>query len=586
MASVIDQLSAADVAAVSNKDADAISPEGVALLSELSAAQFQSLFGENSETPPPPPLQNPPGMHQQTVVPVVPTKDADGQRINDLGTFRQELAQQGPFMESVAALPIFDFAAGVGRGLESTRRGLAQIASTEEEALALGKIEEEAIARYREVWDDEGIGAEDVGEAALFLGGLGMAIPAAVSSAPVAGAIGLATNGVRALNALKALPASLGGQSLIAGLVEGSQATVTGEDRSTNAATASGQTLIGGLGFKAASGLITNSFREGVMGKAMAALGASSISKNNAARARFSSGIAGWLNRKLFGNRPVKDDLVKTTGGVAANAEKKAQQLQAQGAVVGAKAAKVKKAEDETVNNWEVFQTLVAGPRGKPRADGSFGKRRATGGLAGKKPSTTFGDDALGDADLIAQRNRMVNLLTTSAQREGADGKIGIDWIKLGRAWRNAKVEPNFMKVYGVKSKSGNITLGPLAQKVENFIEDGVKLTNKKVESGAAPLEAQAEMLQRSAEDFTKIANHHLRSKRVRDAAATPETPEVVKRDILSGAAGATFNQLQDQNLIEEQGRIMEEGDWMAGQDWMDSVSNSVAEWLQGDDFK
>jgi hypothetical protein len=532
--SFIDQLSPADVDAILDGNVDKLSDAGVDLISSLDDAQFAQLTGRQSAP-------------AEEAAPADPQANAGAALAGMFGTSDETGRQIADVAEPVLAS---QFMQGVGRTAQSTKYGLQQLASSPEEALAIGKIEEKARKDFESV--DEGLGMEDVGEAVGFIASL--AIP---GTAPIKAAVG----GAKILNAIKVAAGTLGGQSLLAGLLEGTKAVTPEESRIVNAGTAAGFTALGGAGFNAGNALIKNSFQKGSMGKLLSALGVASMQGHNEARRVVTGGLARRWGQKLWGRVP-KDE-------VGDNAERQGLTLQRKAVEArAAEAAKDGLAPGDPV--WDSWFNLVRGPHGKTLKSGKPGRRRKASGLEGAAPSKTQGD--LSNLDVLAERNRIVSTLMSSAQKEMPDGNIMFDVKAARRSWDILKENPNFKKIYMTKSKTGKETLGSKANAVEEFL-DG--LLTKGVPDGEGVSVRASTIFADGSKDVIEDAV----SRADRLAAAktqSPKTPAPTRSQINSRAAGVTVQQFQDQGLIEDAENNVVTGGWFGFMDYFDSLEEQA----------
>jgi len=458
--------------------------------------------------------------------------------------------------QTIAEHPFSDFLMGVGRSVDQTQRGLKQIAADPDEALVLAKEEEKARAAFEE-WD-EGLGAEDLGEAVMFLGSF--LIPG--GAAPK-----VAIGGSKVLNAIKTLPGTLGGQSLMVGMLEGSKAATSGESQLKNAATGAGLTLLGGGAYNAASGIIKNSFKEGMMGKALSAFGIVGTAGEKEARRRVTGGLASrWLN-KLWGRTP-KDDLGVAAGRVQAGAERQGQTLQRKG--IEAKALEAQKDNLKPGDPvWDSWFDLVKGPKGKPTKTGKQNRRKAQG-LAGVRPSKTV--DA-GKLDVATERNRIVATLMSSAQKQNDEtGEVFFDMIKARESWDALKETPGFKAAYTTKLKSGTEKLGTKAQAVEDFLDD---LLTKGIPNGQGVSVRPSVILQEGAKDIVEGGAE--RAARIRAAGEKPgPLPTPTKSQIGSRAAGVGLQQFVEQDIIADAEQNIVTGGWFGFMDYFDSLEEQA----------
>jgi hypothetical protein len=535
--SFIDSLSDADVDALLANDVDSISDDGVTLLESLSDEQFSQITGTAQPEPAAPEPQG---------------RQRLADTIGGFG-FSEETSQ------SIADSPFTDFMVGAGRTADSTIRGLKQIASTPEEALALGKIEEKARKDFEEF--DEGLGMEDVGEAILFIGSLAV---------PGVAPLKVAQTGSNILKAIKAVPGSLGGTSLIAGILEGGKAVTPDESRLGKAGTAAALTAGGGVGFQAAGGIIKNTFKEGVMGKVLSALGMASVQGSKEARRRTTGGLASWFNRKLFKGE-TKDDLGIAAGRVQANAERQGQTLSRQAAE-----AKAREASNDGLAAgdpvWDAWFDLIKGPRGKTTPTGKPGRRRKASGLGGARPSKTQGD--LGKLDVAGERNRIVSTLMTAAQKEvGENGQVLFDVKAARTAWDTLKKSAKFKKVYTSKLKSGEEKLNKTAQSVEDFLDN---LLIKGTPDGTGVSVRASTVLAQGAEDI--VENGLSGARRIRQAGAPPkgQKPNPDRNQINAQAAGVTLQQMSEQELLEDAEQNIAKGGWFGFMDYFDTLEEQA----------
>jgi hypothetical protein len=541
MADFLDDLSEADIDAVLNRDVDSISEAGLDVLSSLTDEQFAQLAG-NPSTPTAP---QPTGEENSAA--------AFGGMFDDtFGEGTGAAIAENPIAQGIGAA-----AAGASRAFDSTKRGLQQLAASPEEALALGEIEKVERERFKEF--DEGLGMEDVGEAMAFLGTLLI---------PGGNGIKVAQAGSKVLNAIKAVPGTLGGTSLFAGLIEGSKAVTPDESRAKNVATAAAVTAIGGKGFQIGGGLIKNSFKEGVMGKVAGALGLATLSANNAARQRTSGGLASLWSRKLFGRAP-KDEAGLAAGRVQAGAERQGQTLNRKATEArAAEASKDGLAAGDPV--WDSWFDLVRGPRGKTLASGKPGRRRKASGLEGTRPSKTQDVSGL---DVATERNRIVGTLMTAAQRKADDGTVTFDVTAAREAWNKLKKNARFKKVYMTKLKSGGEKLGTKGQAVEDFLDD---LLTKGVPTGQGVSVPASTVLKQGAEDI--VQGGARAAERIRQAAkpAAGQAPKATKATINARAAALSLQQLQSQDLLADAEKNIVTDGWFGFMDYFDTLEDQA----------
>lgn len=450
--------------------------------------------------------------------------------------------------KEIADSPATDLLVGAGRTATSVKRGLEQLASTPEEALALAKIEEKERKAFEEF--DEGLGLEDVGESMVFLSSLLVPGGNVVQGASLAG---------KTLNGLRNLGSSLGGASIITGLIEGSKAVTEDESQGTNALVGFGTTLAGGKAIQGAGNIVKNSFKEGVIGKTLAAFGLGTLAQGPGRRV-ISEGLSRRFLRSLFGKKPGAGE--QELRLAAAQGGQEVRRLTAAAAQAEAKIADKQFGLQAGNPVWDSWLDIVKGPK-SPKT----GRRLKGSSLEGARGSKAAKEAKI---DIAQEKHNVVaTLMGASMKKNSETGEVVFDLPAVDAAWRQLKQSPNFQRVYGSIRKDGTFSPGKVAKEVDTFIEK--MLTTGKAE-GATTLTAP-EILKRGAQDVVDATERGLsRVAQVREAAST-KPGGLSAKGVGLNAAAVAFEQVISNEGIAEAQKIVEGGDWMGFVDYFDTLA-------------
>jgi hypothetical protein len=528
--SFIDALSEQDIDALLAGDVDSISTDGLDLLDELDDDQFGLLIGREPQE-------------------FVPTTG----RENLAGALRG--FQVDPVLaQQVSESEFTDALVGFGRTLSSMSTGLQQIAASDVEALALGKIEEREREKFAEI--DDGFGGEDVGQALAFTASL---------LAPGGSAVKGVTLAQKAITGLRNLSGSLGGASILTGLLEGAKGVTPEESRALNAAKGAGITLAGGKVLSGGARILKESVTGGLIGKTLAAFGLGALA-NQPARRTLSEGIGRGFARFLFGKRAAPTDAELRLA--AAQGGQEVRRLVSESARAEARAAETQFGLGTGARTWDAFMDIVKGPK-SPKT----GRRMKGSGLEGVR-GTKAAKEA--EIDILGERNRVVSTLMSAAQRRNEQtGEVVFDIPAVEAAWRSLKQDDNFKRVFGRVLKDGSFSPGKVAKKVDEFVEQ--LLTRGPNAADDTTLTA-AEILRRGSEDVIQATERGLtRASKLREDFGTEAVTRGPSGTALNAAA-IGMEQVASQDAVDEAVALITGGDWFGFLDYFDTLEERATE--------
>lgn len=362
--------------------------------------------------------------------------------------------------------------AGVGSGIASVKRGIQQLTGSPAEAQAVARVEEAA----REQWEefDEGLGAEDAGEVAFFLGSLAV---------PGGGAAQSVAQGAKVLSTVKSLPQSWKAWAAMAGLAEFVTGKTENEVRGTEALKSAGLSLAGGAIGNKLGGLVANRFTgTGAGGTLAATLGA--VAGPRQSRRIFAEGIFRRMSRALTGKQsiaasdPVERALLRRGGQEDSRLAREAAKAQA---TVASRPGMT----DETVGNFlDEFPAIVKSIR----------------------PTKAAKEAGLGTKDLRNEANTMLDLLQNNSLKTNTDGTAFIDVAALKAALGDMKKNPKYETVFS----------GPKRKAIDEMVESYIKAAttaNKNIADVARPFEDAAKFVQGERSAGLKDVEEYLASR-------------------------------------------------------------------------
>lgn len=424
----IDSLSPQDLDALLAGDAESLSPQALELLSGLSDEQFNILLGFDEPAAQAAPAEEGDDISRLLVEGVGGTENAMPEDAN---------------LPEMTYTPGQKLAAGMSMEAGQLGRGLSQLyyqaAGNDAEVKAIQKMEEAARAEYAKI-DDQGFGAEDVGEAVLSFGTL---------LVPGANGVRAAAAGAKAFQALAKTSQALGtagANAAIIGVTEAAKATVEGESRLQKGGTAAAVGAASSYGLDKAGRIGKSVFTEGFVGKTLTAIGLGKAvgASNSAVR----DGL--WRRFSNF-------FWPKQTKAVdpALSAKKLPTSPQSQSMRAAAMKAEVREAERTAMapQVFQAFEDIIKGPVNPKngRRSGGFVSTRAN------KWAKENGFDSTAEAQKIGSA-----LLSKSILR-GERGEIMFDRGRVLEAYNFMSQQESFKKAFG-KSKSG--------KKLEEFMTE------------------------------------------------------------------------------------------------------------------
>lgn len=363
--------------------------------------------------------------------------------------------------------------AGVGAGIESAKRGIKQLVGTPQEAQAVAQVEQAARDQWEEF--DEGLGPEDVGEVAFFLGSL--ALP---GGAPTQAA---ATGG-KVINAVKNLPKTWAPWAAMAGLAEFVTGKTEDEVRGVEALQAAGLTAAGGVVGNKLGGLVANKFAgTGAGGTLAATLGA--VAGPRLSRRIFAEGIFRRMSRALTGKQAVATSDPLERALLRQGGQEDARIIRDAAKVAGTVAARPG-ITDETIGNFlDEFPKIVKSIR-QTKASKEAG---------------------LGLKELRNEANTMLDLLQQKALKtDPQTGVAVIDVAELKKAYGQMRKNKKFSTIFS----------GPKQKQMDAMVDSYVKAAttaNKNVADVAKPFETALNSLDNRRTQGLKETEEYLASR-------------------------------------------------------------------------
>ena len=467
------------------------------------------------------------------------------------------------------------FLMGVGREATALSRGIQQLASTPQEALALAAVEEKDRAIYEEI-DAQGIGFED----------LGQAVPIMATMLSPGGNAVQAVNAVgKGFNALSKLGGTLGGQAAMVAAVEGAKATTKEESRAAKAAAGAASTVVGG---KIINGL-GNSINVGRIAAIMGAAGFGIFNKGEAGR-RAAGGFMSGIMRGLGLQRPAKDvglELQKRAAAGIAGPE--AKRVIEQGGK-----AKIKLAQESgglesgRSDIWDAFLDVVKGTKN------AKGTRRIGGATTGPITKSTRDkmaekgiDPEVAKSAVLGERTRVVGILMEAAKRPNPKNpqEVYFDASALESAWRNLKGEVNFQNAFGSHTKTGVWNPGKVAKSIDELVDSAI--VNGRRDGDTGVTDVVDGIVTDTLNQFRAVTKEGIEGVAAQGASKDPafEMTEAAIKQRLAGTALATH--VSQEGGVGEALKGIATGDtWSYFMDWATSWQEQYDAFMAGEEPK
>lgn len=310
--------------------------------------------------------------------------------------------------------PAGRFLAGVGRNVSEHVQGVKQLYREATGDLEGAKQIAEQETRAAKQWEefDQGLGAEDVGEATMMAASL--LIPGGIEG-KAAMKVGQSVLGK--------LAQTTGGLSVASGLAEATKVTEEDENRWAEGLKTAGLTFVGGHGLGAASKVLSGSATNGFIARAMG-LSAASRLAGNSARGEVTRGIGRRVVSMFLGRKPTAGLATESRRALAAgNAAQN--KLIAKGAESRAAGAQGPIGNQE----WKEYVDLVQGFRAAARTQ--------------TKRAKELGIKRADDAQAIKASLLNGSFKTTD------DGLTVIDGAEVAKRWSMLKAQPRFNELFG-----------------------------------------------------------------------------------------------------------------------------------------
>ena len=324
--------------------------------------------------------------------------------------------------KTVAENPAARFLTGVGRNVSQHVQGVKQWYKEATGDVAGAKQLAEEETRAAKQWEkfDEGLGAEDVGEATLMAatlllpGGLGAVAPKTAMKA--------------GQTVLGKLAKTVGGTAVASGIAEATKVTEADENRYQEALQTAGLTFVGGHGLGAASRILSNSTTNGFIARALGLAAGSRVAGTSAHR-EVKRGIARRVTSMFLGGGRNAQKVESGLTQESRRALTSSATLQQRAVLEGAKSAA--KGKEGPVGNaeWKEYTDLINGFRRAARTQ--------------TKKAKELGISRAAEADAIKAS------LLNGSFKTSPDGLPIIDGAEVSRRWAMLQEQPKFKELFG-----------------------------------------------------------------------------------------------------------------------------------------